>query len=847
MLLAVLTALIVVRPFVRGEDPGQLSDFSDPTGMVLTLLTLAGCAGWAVWRLWARQEMLPLGPVEVGLFALAGLYFVGATFAPYSRAAYLAASEWLGLALLVFFARQMVTRPEEQQGLLAVLLATAVALSVQGVWQASYEMPKMARLASTPEEAVDEHNLSRLLTPTPLERAQQIEYLQRRAVSGPFFHPSSLSACLVLLLPGLVSAVVACVRNRAPRWLVVLTVLLVLLVAVLLGMTRDAVALAVLAVVGLTWAGLYWPPRLGGAKAGAVGGLVVAGLTVWGLSAAGQLSADLTRWSEVWPATRRLVEAHFWGGVGPAQFGFFYPRFMAATAGHRIVDPSGSFLEVLAEVGVGGLVLMLLVLAVFFRAVVRWWRAEAQPAGGRPPSEPAATAPQPVVRSKKVTTAAQVTGMTAAPAKEVSPALPAKTLDEPPLRWEYYLGGMLAALFSFVLRTTPMLGEHILPEAISAGLRAVAWFIAFGVLERVAWSRGEYVGGLVVGITALLLLLLVAPGLTYPSVAGLLWVAVALVLAVVSPPVPGWLGRQGWVSAIALPLFLGGGFSYLALIFSPAALAASNIQKAKLAGGLFIIDQTRKPDERAAVVDSAAWAWSIPRFTVADCSLALWVARSPVSPPDERTIRNPLRYINEKVIQPLDQADRDERSEDPRRGGNVRTRVLLASWWVQQWAISPVAQRNADTGGKGIAWAVLAQTANPEGREGYRAEYEARVRIAGVMRLLEQRMEMEAKNLKLPEPQRQNNLRIAQDLKARIQKQYLLAAQALEPYVPRDPTSPEHPYLIAAALFQAGDRVGGRLRAQQAIDLDNVVGEPRRLPRPQREQLLEWLVGRTSP
>jgi hypothetical protein len=686
----------------------------------------------------------------------------------------------------------------------------------------------VADSAQTLEQAVDEHNLGHLLTPTPLEREQQIEQLRRRAVSGPFFHPASLAACLVLLLPGLIGAVVACVRNRAPRWLVVLTVLLALLGAAVLAMTRDAVALAVLALVGLTWAGLYLPPRLGGARVGAAGGLVLGGVVVWGLYAAEQLPADLARWSEVWPGTRRLVESHFWTGVGPAQFSFYYPRYMLATAGYRVADPSGSFLEVLAEVGVAGLVLLLLVVAVFFLAVVRWWRAEAQASSAPQPTEPAARSPQP-----------------AAPAPGVSPPQPATPGDEPPVRWEYYLGGMLAALLSFLLRSKGLLGEDILPEAISAGLRAVAWFIAFGVFERVAWSRGEYVSALAVGIAAMLLLLVVAPGLAYPSVAGLLWLAVALVLALVSPPVPGWLGRQGWITPVALPLFLGGGFSYLALVFSPAAIAASNTQKARLAGALFLVDQARKPDEQMATVHSATWAWASPRLTPADCSLALWVARSPISN-DRRTIRNPIRYINEQIIQPLKQTDKEEKSDNDHRG-NVRTRVLLASWWIQQWALDPLDQRNSGGERTAVAWAVLARTANPEGREGYRAEYEARVRNASVLRLWSERLERDAKDPRMREPQKQNLLRITANWRGQIREEYRRAAAALEPYAPKDPTSPEYPYLIAAALMQAGDVAGARRWGQQAIDVDNAVGTPRKLPEAQRRQALEWLVGRSSP
>ena len=48
ILLALLTAIIVARPFVRAEDPGMLSDFSDPGGMLLTMFTFIVGIGWAV-------------------------------------------------------------------------------------------------------------------------------------------------------------------------------------------------------------------------------------------------------------------------------------------------------------------------------------------------------------------------------------------------------------------------------------------------------------------------------------------------------------------------------------------------------------------------------------------------------------------------------------------------------------------------------------------------------------------------------------------------------------------------------------------------------------------------------
>src|SRR4051794_21914797 len=53
-LLVLVTALLVARPLVLGEDPGLIDNLSDPLGMVLTMLWLVAAAGWAVWRFWLR-------------------------------------------------------------------------------------------------------------------------------------------------------------------------------------------------------------------------------------------------------------------------------------------------------------------------------------------------------------------------------------------------------------------------------------------------------------------------------------------------------------------------------------------------------------------------------------------------------------------------------------------------------------------------------------------------------------------------------------------------------------------------------------------------------------------------
>ena len=49
-LLGAVTALIVVRPLVPGEDPGRLLPWTGVSGQVVLLLWLVAAVGWGAWR-----------------------------------------------------------------------------------------------------------------------------------------------------------------------------------------------------------------------------------------------------------------------------------------------------------------------------------------------------------------------------------------------------------------------------------------------------------------------------------------------------------------------------------------------------------------------------------------------------------------------------------------------------------------------------------------------------------------------------------------------------------------------------------------------------------------------------
>src|SRR5438874_19083 len=107
--LGLVTALIVARPLVLGEDLEVLLQlYGDASSLVLTFLWLALAAGWALWRIWTGQRSWYAGAVEGGLAAVVGIMFVSAAVsARYKHPAWLVVWEWLTLFIAFCLVRQM--------------------------------------------------------------------------------------------------------------------------------------------------------------------------------------------------------------------------------------------------------------------------------------------------------------------------------------------------------------------------------------------------------------------------------------------------------------------------------------------------------------------------------------------------------------------------------------------------------------------------------------------------------------------------------------------------------------------------------------------------------------------
>jgi hypothetical protein len=782
LLLVLVTALLVARPAVLGEDPGMQYDLTDTSNMALTLVWLVAAVGWATWRLLVGRSggetggerwWPPSGAavVEVALLAAAGMVFLSAEVAArYRHPARLIAWEWLGLFVAFFVVRRLAARPEDQQGLLTVLLATAVALSAHGVYQEVVEMPRTRQAVSDKPEALREALAERGISLAPDDPV--LALMNRRVrdnhVFGTYAHPNSFAGILALFLPGLVGAAVLSWRSRLPAWRTVLAVACALLTGAALLLTHSRGAIGALVLVGLVVAvavGWSFGRRHRGivlaallVLAGAAYGVYASGLWTTGI---GKESGTIALRLDYWRTTWHIIIGRPWLGVGPGNFGPAYTRHMDENALEKIKDPHDFALEVWATSGVFALIALLTALVAFFVTAVRQV----------PRGEDDRRGPE----------------------------------DESPLRWEYYVGGMFGMLVGFLLRANEAQSGEILAEAYAAGVRTLFWFPAFALLEHVSWTRWGRALVLTAGVAALLLNLTVSGGISFPSVAGPMWVAIALTLAAVSarreavenssPGADGAAARY-----LPLPIFGALALAYLVYVFEPVTSAHALLQKGERSGRAYL-DQIDKNKEA--------------------------------------TFLAPLKGFKRDVIAPLDEAAKD----DP---DDAHIQAALAAWYGQLFRLELMAgydsrRAQEEAADLAVKAAGRAQDLDPGEARGFLAEYQLHQLFAELLKVAADNLTRKAKKMA--------NQALKGEMEAQARRmedqgrgEHVLAAKALARHVPDDPTNPILRYRIALAFVEGGDRAAGKSAAAAALELDDRLQRPtRRLTDQQREELRKVL------
>jgi tetratricopeptide (TPR) repeat protein len=816
LLLALATTLIVARPIVLGEDAGLSANFADPWGMVLTLLWLLAAAGWAAWRFWLRPasqgsgvrgqgsekttasqgsgvrgqgsekttasdsaltpDPCPLTPghwygglVQTALLVTVALVFVSAErAAAYKFPARLIAWEWFGLFVSFLVVQQLAVSPREQHGLFTVVLAGAVSLSAQGIYQEIVEMPQNRRLAEDSEALRANWAEEK---PGQAVNEVELEQLRRRLrennIFGPYAHPNSYAGFLVLWLPGLVGVAAASRRTPAPAWQKVLAMGCALLALSALWLTHSRGALLGLAAAG-AGIGLFGSWRLLGKHAiaaliavvvliGLVYGAWRSGLLTTGMGKSGNVVAQRL---EYWQTTWQMIRERPWLGVGPGNFGENYPRLMPANAEEKIKDPHNFVLEMWATCGVFAMLALLAALAAFFYQVMH----ESRRAGGVSPLSRGMTPP-------------------------VQGADDLRSPEEP-VRWEFYLGGMFGLLLGFVLRVNTATQSSILAETYSAAVRSVVWFAAFALLERLIWTDRGRALALTTGIAALLLNLCVSGGIGFPSVAGPLWVAVALALnAAALRPVP-WLSRAGAAMILPLPIFIGLFIGYGIYILYPVLSSDELVREAVQAVAYFQSERKKPASEQSGGVRDR---------------------------PDE--------FIKLGVIDRLNQAAQ-------LTPGDARIYVQLAWWSNVFWELSRQKSRQElPLAERALRYGITATQLDPHGSAGYWVQYQIRLVYAKITEDLAAALR-KAHGDPLAINEREQTAR----------EQYEYAAKTLEKYLPNDPHDAELHFALWHAWSKAGDKEKARAHAVKALKINTLVTMPvRKLTLSQITQLDDWL------
>jgi O-antigen ligase len=860
VLLGGLTALIVARPFVLGEDPGLLDRrLSDSAGMVLSLLWLVLAVGWAVWRFWSKQRTWYASLVDAPLAAVVGIVLASSAWAAsYKHPAWLIAWEWLVLLVLFGLVRQLARTPGERRGLLAAVVATGVSLSSQTFYEYAVLKPEDRQRAANPAKLRQEvAKLGIYLE----EDDPQLEHWRNRFaaanVSGTFANSNSFASYLALLLPAAVGWGLVSWRRSGTSWWTVALVACALVLAIQLWLTLSRGALfatllvaALVAVVRgrrLLWAQKGW-------VLAATAGLAAAAFLVLHSSQgkAGDVKAPapeaMARRFEYWTASWRMIRApdrprNLWLGVGPGNFGEQYRRYMAPTAEETIKDPHNFAIEIWATCGLFALAALLAALLLFFwRTRYAWTEPDPGPEAAEPLGPP---------------------------------------------RWEFYLGGMAGLTLGFILRVSGFpqdnLSDRILLEGLVSGVGSLLWFAAFALMDNLPWEGTSQVLAMVAGVAAAVLNLCVSGGISFPSVAQPLWTVAALALAARATP---WPCRHWFGIVFPLPLLAVLGFIYFSAVYYPVATCGSALADARSAE-----EYWQKKGERD-------WLQKLHEAAL--------------SPQDKlRATQEATAYVDERIVKPLEQAAKAD-AED------AYPRLQLAYWRGVEWQMlsqlrefhdnprsNEAARIQVRTLQRELSKAALSAAEDafrldPDGVEGYRMNYQLysqfadapdlkgspeglrrrRQQAAGAAaaaRLLikhdptdaewhyrmadalfqagdteaakaetaetRQLRESDAIRQRSPSAEARLHYRLADELFRAGDKDEALFQVRLGRKIPqREPPDPRLHFRLAQALFDAGDTAEGQLQAREAARADTAVHHAtERLTEAQREQLKKWL------
>ena len=294
--------------------------------------------------------------------------------------------EWVALGLIYLLVRNLPRTRDESSALAGIIVATAFAVSVYGLYQLKVELPLIrAEYLRNPQ------GILQRLSIAPGGRGEEL-FRNRLMGSTEIWSTFALANSLAGYLVGpLVLALAVVFQNLArrnaseSRWVALAMaapVVFVVLVCLMLTKSRSAWLGLLVATIVLAWRARRQVSVRVLAASGVAGLAVLVALVAAGLKARLLDREVLTQstmslryrweyWQGAWGVisdgatslTQVLSSPFFWWGVGPGNFGASYLKYKLPQSSEEILDPHNLFFEVWATAGVWALLALVAALA----------------------------------------------------------------------------------------------------------------------------------------------------------------------------------------------------------------------------------------------------------------------------------------------------------------------------------------------------------------------------------------------------------------------------------------------------------------------------------------------------
>lgn len=621
--LGLTLALVIGRAYWPAEGTDELTSGA---GLSWTFALLWTALLAVVGAFLERSLRFRVSWADAAVVGLVGLVGWSTTGALDRRIAINLAWQWGGLGLAYLLLRNLPRTRGESRAIAGCLVATAVAVSVYGYYQAGVELPaEIARFEKDPRAVLRDMGEPNVEPGTPEFERIRNRLVESKEPFSTFALANSLAGYLVgplvlgaaVLLIGLGKREDATEAGSRPVTATapILAAVPWLLMLVMLLLTKSRSAWLGFG-IGVLIVAATLGPRLGRRLVfrGVVGLVVVggiAGAVLWKIGyldrgVLTQATLSLRYRFEFWAGTwRALVETGGWrGGFGPGNLRFWYMQFKSPTASEDIADPHNLVLDAWATAGIGAAFLLVVGL------VLVCWNLF-----GRSTVEAAAPL-RPASWDRWLTGWAGPGGWFAVVLLGHISLF--STSDEPLIRWLFLGGGWaLAALMAGPL------WERVRLPAVGFGAAVVA---------------------MVVNLTA-------AGGIGYASVASMLWglAAAGLNLRDDRPcgrlrELPGYGGPvgAGVVLAAVIGLFFGGVLPFWSM---QAAMRQADAQLMRVPGNPPQDDLTKAAELLDQAIAADAYSTQ-PYIDLAGLEFLAWRTRG-AAPED--AVWNRIETLLEKA------------------------------------------------------------------------------------------------------------------------------------------------------------------------------------------------------